>query len=369
VSWWQAEGNANDGVSTNNGTLVGDVTFAAGKVGEAFSFNGTNGYVQVGGSYPLTGARTVEAWVFPGTNTGYGLPIIVSGPNAGDDFFGIAGTTGTCNVGQYNLYLDHAGTTCYNSGIAVTPNTWNHVAMVYNGNTVQFYVNGVPGASVTGPMYNYDINTSTIGGCINSTTTTKSFFTGLIDELAVYSRALSSNEIAAIYNASYAGKCPLPPAILTQPANQTVSAGNNATFTAAAAGTPPLSYQWYFNTNTVLAGATNATLTLTGVQLTNAGNYTVVVSNIVGSATSSNAVLTVQPFQFTMNPTSRFSTSNGFSLLLTGVFATNAVVIDASTDLVNWLPILTNPPVTGAVQILDLGATNWPRRFYQATEQ
>ena len=59
-----------------------------------------------------------------------------------------------------------------------------------------------------------------------------------------------------------------------------------------ASGTQPLSYQWTFDT-TNIAGATNATLVLPGVQLTNAGIYAVVVSNPAGSVLSSNATLTV----------------------------------------------------------------------------
>src|SRR5208337_1744065 len=73
------------------------------------------------------------------------------------------------------------------------------------------------------------------------------FFNGLIDEASIYNRALSSNEIAAIYNAGSEGKCPpspTPPSITTQPTNLTVVVGGMATFTVQAAGTPPLRYQW-----------------------------------------------------------------------------------------------------------------------------
>ena len=48
VAWYKGEGNANDSAGTNNGTLVGDATYAAGKVGQGFSFGGTGGYVQTG---------------------------------------------------------------------------------------------------------------------------------------------------------------------------------------------------------------------------------------------------------------------------------------------------------------------------------
>jgi hypothetical protein len=84
------------------------------------------------------------------------------------------------------------------------------------------------------------------------------------------------------------------PSISQQPTNQTVISGASVTFSVAAMGCPSPSYQWYFNTNTSLAGATNATLTLTNVQFSQAGNYAVLVTNISGSVLSSNAVLICQ---------------------------------------------------------------------------
>ncbi|MEI8288547.1 MAG: FG-GAP-like repeat-containing protein [Verrucomicrobiota bacterium] len=85
-----------------------------------------------------------------------------------------------------------------------------------------------------------------------------------------------------------------PPTITSQPTNLTVYVGSSAAFSAAASGTAPLSYQWQFN-GTNLAGATNAILTLANVQLSQAGNYALQVTNIAGTAFSSNTVLTVNP--------------------------------------------------------------------------
>ncbi|MFZ0827852.1 MAG: immunoglobulin domain-containing protein [Verrucomicrobiia bacterium] len=86
----------------------------------------------------------------------------------------------------------------------------------------------------------------------------------------------------------------VPPSITTQPTSQTVMLGTNATFSVTAEGTASLGYQWWFNGTNLLAGATNATITLTNVQATAAGGYSVVVTNMYGSVTSSNAVLIVR---------------------------------------------------------------------------
>lgn len=86
-----------------------------------------------------------------------------------------------------------------------------------------------------------------------------------------------------------------PPSITTQPASQTVPSGDDATFTVGASGTDPLSYQWYYNTNTLLGGQTGTSLNLLNVDAADEGEYHVVVTNLYGTATSAPAVLTVIP--------------------------------------------------------------------------
>jgi hypothetical protein len=85
----------------------------------------------------------------------------------------------------------------------------------------------------------------------------------------------------------------MPPKILTQPNDQTSEAGSTVTFSVSAGGTPPLLYQWFFNDTNSIPGATNATLTLTNVQPSSAGNYSVAVTNSYGWTNSSDAALTV----------------------------------------------------------------------------
>ncbi|MDB6123328.1 MAG: N-acetylmuramyl-L-alanine amidase, negative regulator of AmpC, AmpD [Pedosphaera sp.] len=81
------------------------------------------------------------------------------------------------------------------------------------------------------------------------------------------------------------------PIIVTQPASQTVAPGATATFSVVATNNP-LAYQWQFNGSN-FPGATTSALTLANVQSSDAGNYSVIISNTVGSVTSSNALLTV----------------------------------------------------------------------------
>jgi endonuclease/exonuclease/phosphatase family metal-dependent hydrolase len=82
------------------------------------------------------------------------------------------------------------------------------------------------------------------------------------------------------------------PAITLQPQSQIIPPGSNVTFSAVATGEAPLSYQWRFNGNPI-TGASNTIYSITNVQFSDAGNYSVVVTNNLGSVTSSVASLIV----------------------------------------------------------------------------
>lgn len=85
----------------------------------------------------------------------------------------------------------------------------------------------------------------------------------------------------------------VPPAISASPTNLVVNATSNAVFSVNVGGTAPLAYQWFFNGSNALAGQASATLTLSAVTTNHAGNYSVVITNVAGSVTSSVAALTV----------------------------------------------------------------------------
>lgn len=111
------------------------------------------------------------------------------------------------------------------------------------------------------------------------------------------------------------------PAITTQPTSRILTVGESVTFTVAATGTAPLTYQWRFN-NTNIAGATNVTYTIASAQSANDGLYSVQVTNAVGSVISNAATLTVQiPLVITQQPMSQTVNSGAtvnFSVLAMG---------------------------------------------------
>ena len=106
----------------------------------------------------------------------------------------------------------------------------------------------------------------------------------------------------------------IAPTITSQPADEITTAGGTAVFNVSATGTSPLSYQWYFNTNTLLPGKTTTQLIIDPVSTNDAGRYSVNVSNAFGQVRSTNALLTISA-----NPTAPpFTNLVGFAEGVTG---------------------------------------------------
>ena len=136
------------------------------------------------------------------------------------------------------------------STAGVTDTNWHHVAVTTSGGTVVFYVDGVPYPYGNyNPTYQFTTSAAISGRADNLNANNNASFLGSIDEVSVYNRALSANEIFAIYAAGSAGKCmnELSPVIVEQPTNQIATEGNLVTFTVSAYGTAPLGYQWMLN--------------------------------------------------------------------------------------------------------------------------
>ena len=170
-------------------------------------------------------------------------------------------------------------------------------------------------ASGTAPLtYQWFFNTNTsISG---ATAATLSFPSAQSSNAGAYALRVSNAAGAVTSQVAFLTVW-LPPALTSQPQNQAVIVSNNASFSVTATGTAPLRYQWFFNTNTALPNATNASLTLTSVQLTNAGTYSVRVTNNYGAVTSSLATLTVSTQALTANyyvATNGSDSNNGTSI-------------------------------------------------------
>jgi alpha-tubulin suppressor-like RCC1 family protein len=291
LGWWKGDGNALDVVGGNNATMY-SASYTAGVVGQAFSFNGNYGWVNVPDQpvYALTNSLSIEGWIRP---RGNGYAIFWRGdhrPGLDPYFLSMGGN----NILSFTVA--RADNTSVSVSTPIIYNQWIYVAATLDGatGTMSLYTNGILAAQIITSYRPFGALLSDqwpgIGiGNVNDGGNNFPFY-GEIDEIALYNRPLSQAEIQGIYNSGSAGKC--APTIITQPASLTNLVGTTAIINVAVNGTQPVSYQWSFN-GIPISGATNATLSLNNVQVSQAGNYSVLASNAYGSVASTSANLTV----------------------------------------------------------------------------
>jgi PKD repeat protein len=180
--------------SANNGTLNGATWTAAGKYGNALSFNGSGAVVTVpnSASLGLSGAMTVEAWVYP-TSVGGWQPVVYKY----NDLYYLLGSNPGANEPATGVGDTATAGDMISSGTSLAVNTWTHLAGTYDGTTIRLYVNGAQVASTphTGSISSSG-NPLTIGG----NTADGNYFTGVIDEVRVYNQALTVSQIASDMN-------------------------------------------------------------------------------------------------------------------------------------------------------------------------
>ena len=146
-------------------------------------------------------------------------------------------------------------------------------------------------------------NLSDGGNISGSTSATLTLANATSGDAAAYSVVITNSAGSVTSNNASLTVTPPPavaPSITSQPAGQTVVEGNSVVISVSNSGTAPYTYQWRKNGGNLanggnVSGATTATLTLSNVVAGDAANYSVVVTNSAGSATSSDASLTVNP--------------------------------------------------------------------------
>lgn len=206
VSWWRAEGSASDSVGGNHGTLQSPATYAAGKVSQAFDFN-AGGYVAVNHDANLNlgpSGFTAEFWM-QGSHDQPGS-LFVALDKGHSQTFGTGWVfQGTSSNGQvvFGAFIAPNNFVSVTSSIDLLDGTFHHVAGTWNGSTITMYVDGEPYESkpLTAPVANLDA--VRIGDFLFGGRRLK----GLVDEVTIYDRALSTAELASIFTAGGAGKC------------------------------------------------------------------------------------------------------------------------------------------------------------------
>ncbi len=311
IGWWPADGSGLDAVNRHDGAMWGNTTFGPGVAGSAFNFNGTNAYVAVPDAPELSphvgtnGEMTVEVWIKldqlpqPDTVTGQNQRTVLAKVGPGQWEYGLSVTnTGAGGVPKFFLWNSNGGVCASITGGQILTGQWHHIiATVKKSDAVRLYQDGQLVGSST--------NFTGITGNGNSPLYIgrrgdAQFLQGWVDEAALYSRALTSDEVAALYSAAGFGKCsdaPSPaPWFTRQPENQTGYVLLGAGLTSFANGTPRPSYQWQRSNDTAwvaISRQTNGSLVLTNLSEAFEGNYRVVATNPHGSTTSAPVYLKV----------------------------------------------------------------------------
>jgi len=283
-------GNGNNGILTN-----GPAWSAAGKFGAAISFDGTDDFVNINdaNSLDLTNGMTLEAWVNPNNLTGYKTAVCKEN---GTSSLAYAlspnnNTSGSSNQRPNSRIRIGSNTRTVTGTTKLSMSTWTHIAITYDGAMMRLYVNGVQSSTfaTTG-----NITATTDPLRIGGTTALSQYFAGLIDEVRIYSRALSASEIQTDMNTPIAPDAINPTITLVAPppgdVSGTVAISANASDNIAVAGvqfildgnnlgaedlTAPYSASW--NTTTVQ----NGTHVLTARARDAAGNMTTTPDLIV----------------------------------------------------------------------------------------
>ena len=197
---------AADASGSGNGGVLSNASWTtAGKYGGALSFNGTSSYVTVadGSSLHLTSGLTLEAWVYPTATVAGSAAIVAKERTAGGLPYGLE-TSGGVLDGFAN-----SGSTVVASGVSALPlNSWTYVTASYDGTTLRAFVNGVQVSSA--PMSG-SLVASADPLRIGADLTWGEYFTGRIDNVRVYNRALLASEVQSDMNTAVAPPPPPPP--------------------------------------------------------------------------------------------------------------------------------------------------------------
>jgi len=262
-----------------------------------------------------TNALTITAWINPTDAQGPFRGLVFC---RGENVAGLSYSSSTNADGNSTLgyrWNDEAATFNWNSGLTAPPGQWSLVALVVTPTNVSLYVINPTTLLSASRAYNHVpqtfSGTTVIGNEPNNYTTRG--FDGMMDDVAVFAGALSRAQILALFTAG-SGVTDFPPVVATQPASTTLYEQQTAQFTVVAGGTDPLHYQWqkFTNGNYVdladggrISGVNSATLSISNLNLTDATDYRVTVTNQFNSIDSSPATLTVlatsPPINYTMS--------------------------------------------------------------------
>jgi hypothetical protein len=272
VGYWPFNGNANDeSGNSNNGTVNGATltTDRFGNENSAYNFNGTNNWIETNntiGNFELSNF-TISCWI----NS--------SGGSFEETYIGkrSAGTWGSYWYGDINptsrqssYVLDESGNVIYEglySKSLVDESRWYNIVFTRDGTNLNLYVNGVADTSMSTTYIQNLSNTApmTIGARYYNSTPI-GFFTGQIDDIRIYDRALSGSEVTTLFNE---GLC-----------FETIIVTDTLIINVSLTGFSPVTYA---NTIKVYPNPTSDKITIDcGNNYSTLNGYTIKIANSIG---------------------------------------------------------------------------------------
>lgn len=215
TTWWPGDGNPNDINGHNDAIVYGGTTFAPGKVGQAFSFNGTDAYIRTNAiATSAVNNWSIVAWVYwkglvgtagkqkqtilyngNETANGYGLVIPEQGLCSGDP-------TLCSEVGK--LVILFGGVSYIPTGVTLDQNAWDHVALVRENGVLKLYHDG----TLLFSSPSVDPNSPSPGdGYTTVGSAPANAFNGLADEIMFFDAAIPGDQVAASFLADSFGTC------------------------------------------------------------------------------------------------------------------------------------------------------------------
>jgi hypothetical protein len=233
---------------------------------------------------------------------------------------------------------------------------------VYAGSNAAFTV----GAGGSPPLaWQWNFNGTALAEATNSSLALTSVTT---NQAGGYSVVITNSQGSVTSQVAVLTVVDVKPSITSQPIDQTVFAGTNVIFTASAVGSLPMSWQWVFN-SAAISDATNSSLTFQMVTTNQAGGYSVIVTNSLGSVTSQVVVLTVIPVSITLQPLSQAVPFGSDVTFTAGAVGTppllwqwqfnGTAILDATNSSLTLMAVTTNATGTYSVTVGNaFGSTN-----------
>jgi PKD repeat protein len=335
---------ADDAGKGHTGTLSNASWSASGKFNGALAFNGsTTSLVNEpdASSLHLTAGMTLEAWVDPSSlnspDQGWDAVIAKEHRNSANDIsYALYAANGTGTGPAVHILV--GGRDYGAQGSSVLPlNTWTFLAGTYDGHTLKMYVNGnlVGSVSVSGNIFS-TTDPLRLGGDWSG-----EMFTGLVDNVRIYNKALTQTQIQQDMNSPVIGSTTTGPPVASAGPRLTTNEGSAVTFAGwVTGGASPLTYSWNFGDGHTTTGSLTPSHTYTSD-----GTYTatLTVTDGQGRSSQSSTTVTVNNVAPAVNAGGPYSGTPGTALAFSGT----ATVPDAKDSLTYSWNFGDNTTATG----------------------